>query len=200
MCVGGGGSSTRNTLVSASSEDSRESVRSLESALFCADFYNSSKSNTYCTVKIKYGILIKWAAAWDFQKFDILTSVDSHEPVQPPFKLRNLKWGSVSSLTVRIFKRPEKALISLCVCAGLSEPLVVAHTKLLEISCHDSNVYENINLSFFENKKSSDSVLEFLIARLQWNRILVRAFSGPKIVKWIHIAVYLKCLDEIRYL
>ena len=28
------------------------------------------------------------------------------------------------------------------------------------------NVYENINLSFFENKKSSDSVLKFLIARL----------------------------------
>ena len=40
----GGGGSIRNTLVCASSEDSRESVRSLESALFCADFYNSSKS------------------------------------------------------------------------------------------------------------------------------------------------------------
>ena len=42
---GGGGSSARlNTLVCASSEDSRESVGSLESALICADFYNSSKS------------------------------------------------------------------------------------------------------------------------------------------------------------
>ena len=38
VCVGGGGGSTRNTLVCASSEDSRESVRSLQSALFCADF------------------------------------------------------------------------------------------------------------------------------------------------------------------
>ena len=36
VCVGGG--STRNTLVCASSEDSRESVRSLQSALFCAEF------------------------------------------------------------------------------------------------------------------------------------------------------------------
>ena len=49
MCVcvwggGGGGSSTRKTLVCANSEDSRGSVRSLESALICADFYNSSKS------------------------------------------------------------------------------------------------------------------------------------------------------------
>ena len=62
VCVGGGGS-TRNTLVCASSEDSRESVRSLQSALFCADFYNNkflrllgayiqwpknSKMNMYC--------------------------------------------------------------------------------------------------------------------------------------------------------
>ena len=44
------------------------------------------------------------------------------------------------------------------------------------------NVYKNLNLSFFENKKSSDSVLKFL-ARLQWIEILVRTFSGPKIVK-----------------
>ena len=48
VCVwgggGGGGSSTRMALVCANSEDSRESVRSLQSALICADFYNSSKS------------------------------------------------------------------------------------------------------------------------------------------------------------
>ena len=40
-----------------------------------------------------------WASARDFQQFDILTSVDSDGPVQPPFKLRNSKWRSVSSLT-----------------------------------------------------------------------------------------------------
>ena len=34
----------------------------------------------------------------DFQQFDILTSVDSEEPVQPPFKVRNSKWRTVSSL------------------------------------------------------------------------------------------------------
>ena len=39
-------------------------------------------------------------AARDFQQFDILTSVDSDEPLQPPFKLRNSKWCSVSSLTI----------------------------------------------------------------------------------------------------
>ena len=70
MCVcvggggGGGGSSTRMALVCANSEDSRESVRSLQSALICADFYNSSKSKYifftyYMYRKKKYGILIK---------------------------------------------------------------------------------------------------------------------------------------------
>ena len=36
----------------------------------------------------------------DFQQCDILTSVDSDEPVQSPFKLWNSKWCSVSRLTV----------------------------------------------------------------------------------------------------
>ena len=35
----------------------------------------------------------------------------------------------------RILKRLAKALIRLRVCAGWSEPLLVAHTTLLEISC-----------------------------------------------------------------
>ena len=41
--------------------------------------------------------------------------------------------------THRIFKRVAKALIRLRVCAGWSEPLLVAHTILLEISCRGSN-------------------------------------------------------------
>ena len=41
-----------------------------------------------------------WAAAWDFQQFDILSSADSDDPLQPPFKLRNSKWCSVSSLKI----------------------------------------------------------------------------------------------------
>ena len=41
-----------------------------------------------------------WATTCDFHQCGILTSVDSDEPVQPPFKLRNSKSCSVSSLTV----------------------------------------------------------------------------------------------------
>ena len=39
-----------------------------------------------------------------------------------------------------IFKRLAKALNRLRVSAGWSEPLLVAHTTLLEISCHGSNM------------------------------------------------------------
>ena len=70
----------------------------------------------------------------DFQQCGILTSVDSDEPVQPPFQLRNSKCCSVSI----IFKWQAKALIRLRVCAGWSEPLLVAHTTLLKISCQGS--------------------------------------------------------------
>ena len=40
----------------------------------------------------------------------------------------------------RMVKRPAKTLIRLQVCTGWSEPLLVAHTTLLEISCHGSFV------------------------------------------------------------
>ena len=42
----------------------------------------------------------KLAVACDFQQCGILISVDSDKPVQPPFKLRNSEWCSVSSLTI----------------------------------------------------------------------------------------------------
>ena len=35
-----------------------------------------------------------------FEQFEVLTSVDSDEPLQPFFKLRNSKWYSVSSLQI----------------------------------------------------------------------------------------------------
>ena len=42
----------------------------------------------------------------------------------------------------RILKRLAKALISLRLCAGWSEPLLVAYTILLEISCTGSFVFD----------------------------------------------------------
>ena len=77
----------------------------------------------------------------DFQQCSILTSVDSDKPVQPPFKLKKLQnlmmFGQLPK-NHRIFKQLANALIRLHIWAGWSEPLLVAHTTLLEISCHGS--------------------------------------------------------------
>ena len=56
----------------------------------------------------------KWAVTCDFQQSGILTSVDSDEPLQPAFKLRNLKWCSVSSLTLIGYSRDKQMLWSDC--------------------------------------------------------------------------------------
>ena len=51
-------------------------------------------------------------------------------------------FGTCKYLNTHIlFKQLEKALINMCVCAGWSEPMLVAHTctTLLEIACRGSN-------------------------------------------------------------
>ena len=58
-----------------------------------------------------------WVATYDFQhdfQCGILTSVDSDEHVQPPFKLRISKWCSVSSLTVLDYSSDQQMLWSDC--------------------------------------------------------------------------------------
>ena len=66
--------------------------------------------------------LLIWAATCGFQQCGILTSVDSGEPVQPPFKLRNSKRCWVSSLTVIEYSSEQQRLWSDCAYAqaGLS--------------------------------------------------------------------------------
>ena len=51
-----------------------------------------------------------WAATCDFQQCGILTSVDSDQPVQPHFKLRNCKWCSAISLTLIEYSRDYQRL------------------------------------------------------------------------------------------
>ena len=81
-----------------------------------------------------------WATTWDFQQCGILKWIDSDEPVQPPFKLRDSKFCSVSSLPVKEYSSDLLGLWSdyPYAQADLHEPLLVAHTTLLEISCHGS--------------------------------------------------------------
>ena len=85
--------------------------------------------------------MVAYRATCDFQQCGILTSVDSDEPVQASVKLKKLRMLFGQSVnTHRIFDRLARALIRLCVCAGWFEPLLVAHTTLLEISYRISYV------------------------------------------------------------
>ena len=58
---------------------------------------------------------------WLFDK------ADSDEPVQPPFKLRNSKWCSVSSLTVIEYSSDEQRLWSDCAYAQADLSLCWSH-------------------------------------------------------------------------
>ena len=55
-----------------------------------------------------------WATTCDFQQCGIMTSGDSDEPVQPPFRRRNSKWCLVSSLTIMEYSSDLQRLWSDC--------------------------------------------------------------------------------------
>ena len=63
-----------------------------------------------------------WATTCDFQQCGILSSVDSDEPLQPPFKLRGSKLWLVKSLVFIEYSSDQQRLLSDCayVQAGLS--------------------------------------------------------------------------------
>ena len=55
-----------------------------------------------------------------------------------------------------IFKRQAMALIRLRVRAGWSEPLLVEHTTLLEISCRDSYIHYTTNNSSNSSNRNNN--------------------------------------------
>ena len=62
-----------------------------------------STTETLCSIKTPceyFRLLLLYEPRHEISNFDILISVDLDEPQQPPFKLRNSKWCSVSSLTI----------------------------------------------------------------------------------------------------
>ena len=69
----------------------------------------------------------KWASARDFHQCSILTSVDSDEPLQPPFKPRKSKWCSVSSLTIIEYSSDQLRLWSDCAYAQADLRLCWSH-------------------------------------------------------------------------
>ena len=134
-------------------------------------------------------VIIEWKHIWavtcDFRKCGILTCVDTDEPVQPPLKLRNTKWCSVSSFNNHIiFKRLAKALIRMRVCAGWSKALLVDYTTLLEIPYPGSYVriseWEHDMLCLLnENKLYCVNTMDVS----SWKKIFVVFLNGSTVSK-----------------
>ena len=78
-------------------------------------------------ISSSFELNMKWAVTCDFQKCGILTSVDSDEPVQPAFKLRNSKWCSVSSLTLKVYSSDKQRLWTDCAYAQADLRLCWSH-------------------------------------------------------------------------
>ena len=111
--------------------------------------------------RIKSGRLreIIGAVTRDFQQCGILTSVDSDEPVQPPFKLRNSKSCLAGSLTV-------------IECAVWSELLLVTHTTLLEISCRSSLDIRKNKLSDIQRSIKGIYIATLQLSSLYSDRVI----------------------------
>ena len=84
----------------------------------------------------------------------------------------------------RILKRQAKALISLRVCAGWSEPLLVTHTKLLEISCTGSNhiLFLSLKIDFVQaNIADADEMPHYAVFYLGLHCLPKYPFRHPRL-------------------
>ena len=97
--------------------------------------------------------IVKWAAARDFQQLDILTSVDSGKPVQPPVKLRNSKQCSVSSSTVIEYSSDKQRLWSVCAYAQAGLSLCWSHIPNCWKSHALAQILSKLLYSCFDNDK-----------------------------------------------
>ena len=104
---------------------------------------------------------IIWAVTCAFQQCGILTSVDSDEPVQPRFKLRNSKWCSVNSLKVIKYSSDQQRLWSDCAYAQADLRLCWSHIP----HCWKSHVTTLLQcvLHVIQDKKTGKNAFKFSI-------------------------------------
>ena len=111
-----------------------------------------------------------WATARDFQQLDILTSVDSDKPVQPPVKLRNSKQCSVSSSTVIEYSSDKQRLWSVCAYAQAGLSLCWSHIP----NCWNSHALAQFS------KWLTDTVI------YTGSQILYNSQNGPPVSHVLH--------------
>ena len=99
-----------------------------------------------------------WAVTHDFQQCGNLKSADSDKPVQPPFKLTNSKWCSVSSLTVIEYSSNQQRLWSDCTYAQADLRLCWSHIP----HCWKSYAGAHVLLNLLNNLRKRDKLWHFL--------------------------------------
>ena len=130
-----------------------------------------------------------WASAWDFQQCVILTCVDSNEPLQPPFKLRNSKWYSVSSLTIIKYSSDLQRLWSDCAYAQAGLSLCWSHIP----NCWKSHALAQI-LSLRRNSNIRSLSITDAFIKLADNRVL------EWLVSWFRrTSSNVNCLNLLKY-
>ena len=98
----------------------------------------------------------------DFQQCGILTSVDSDEPVHPPFKLRNSKLYSVSNLILTENSSDLQRLWSVCAYAQADLRLCWLHIPYcFEISCRGLIMVSTLNTVINKRDRSEPKVFSY---------------------------------------
>ena len=87
--------------------------------------------------------IINWAVTCGFQQCGILAWIDSEESVQPPFKLRNSKWCSVSRWIFIEYSSNQQRLWSDCTYAQAGLSLCWSHIP----HCWKSHVAAQLSVS-----------------------------------------------------
>ena len=142
-----------------------------------------------------------WASAWDFQQCGILTCVDSDEPLQPPVKLRNSKWCSVSSLTVIEYSSDYQRLWSDCAYAQADLRLCWSHIP----QCCKSHATAHIVFLFNSRKVLveplivNDRMLISVLVKLNWPcREKIWLFPAKNNPRWTSAVPEEMCGKQIR--
>ena len=119
----------------------------------------------------------------DFQQCGILTSVDSDEPVQPPFQLRTLKWCSVSSQALIEYSIDQQRLWSDCAYAQAGLSLCWSHIPHCWKShdaahmCWLNDWYHSTDQRFTLHQKMKKKILlkcieKYRVLRTYWTLLL----------------------------
>ena len=131
-----------------------------------------------------------WANARDFTQCTILTCVDSDEPVQPPLKLRNSKWWSVSSLTLIEYSSDKQRLWSDCAYAQAGLSLCWSHIPKCWKSHATAHIFSSIktcSVLFVVFFRKSQHMRILYVKHMRPEKVQINCAVSPEPRRFAHI-------------